>query len=143
MRIEGSCHCRNLTFHLEWPGEPTRIEARSCGCSFCTGHGANWASCPGGALAIAAADPSLVAAYSFATGTATFHLCARCGVVPAVTSRIEGKLYGVVNANTFTGVEPALVHRVPAAFGDEPAAARLARRKRSWIGDVRWIDRMG
>jgi len=140
MRIDGGCHCGNLRFHLDWSPAPARIDARACACSFCTRHGASWVSCPTGALELDAEDRSLVRSYAFATATATFHLCARCGVVPVVTSRIDGTLYAVVNANTFTGVDPALVHRSPVQLGDETAEARLERRRRNWIARVRWRD---
>ena len=135
MRIRGACHCGNISFDLDWPAN--EIAARACDCSFCTKHGGLWTSNPGAALRVAIADPSRVSEYSFGTHTASFHLCARCGVVPVVTSRIDDHDYAVVSVNAFEGIDPSLVRRAPISFDGEDEATRLARRKRNWIGDVR------
>ena len=76
--------------------------------------------------------------YAFGTKTAEFHVCTGCGVVPVVTSRIDGCLYAVVSVNAFENVEPALLRRAPATFEGESEQARLSRRKRNWIADVRF-----
>jgi hypothetical protein len=89
--ISGSCHCKNISFQLNWEPEPTQIPARACTCSFCTKHGGIWTSCPAGSLEVQVRDPSSVSRYSFGTKTAEFHICARCGIVPVATSRIAGK----------------------------------------------------
>lgn len=138
MLLHGHCHCGNLSFTLDWP-DPVRVPARTCGCSFCAMHGNVWTSCPDGALRVRCREPDHVTRYAFATRTAEFHLCARCGVVPIASSTIDGKLYAVINVNTFDDVDPALIE--PAAivsFDGESEAARLARRKRAWIADVRF-----
>jgi hypothetical protein len=136
MLISGRCHCGNISFTLVWRLEPAEIPARACGCTFCRKHGGVWTSCPGGSLKITVADPARASRYKFGTGTAEFHVCASCGVVPVVTSRIDGRLYAVVNVNTFEGVDPALLRHAAADFDGESEADRLARRKRNWIGQV-------
>jgi hypothetical protein len=140
MLIQGKCHCGNIAFSLTWEPDPAEIPARACGCSFCTKHGGVWTSNPGGALEVALKHPSLVSKYTFGTRTAEFHICARCGIVPVVTSRIEERLYAVVSVNAFEGIEPSLLRRVPASFDGEGEETRLARRKRNWIGNVRFIQ---
>jgi hypothetical protein len=50
--------------------------------------------------------------YAFGTENASFHTCAGCGIVPFVTSLIDG----------------------------EDENARLARWKRNWIADVEYVD---
>ena len=140
MLIKGSCHCRNISFVLEWKPDPAEIQARACDCSFCTKHGGVWTSNPAGSLEVALSDPSAVAKYAFGTKTAQFHVCSRCGVVPLVTSEIEGRVYAVVSVNAFENVEPSLLRRAPMSFGDETEASRLARRKRNWIGDVKFVE---
>jgi hypothetical protein len=136
MRISGSCHCGNITFRLDWRPEPTEIPARACSCSFCAKHGGLWTSCPTGSLRITVRQPQLVSKYSFGTRTADFHVCSSCGVVPVVTSRIEGRLYAVVSVNAFQDVDPALVRRAAATYDGESESTRLARRKLNWIADV-------
>jgi len=136
MRISGSCHCGNITFSLDWRPEPAEIPARACSCSFCLKHGGLWTSCPMGSLRITIRQPALVSRYSFGTRTAEFHVCSSCGVVPVVTSRIDGRLYAVVSVNAFQDVDPALLKRAAAKYDGESESARLARRKLNWIADV-------
>jgi hypothetical protein len=138
MLIGGRCHCGNIAFRLDWPGEAEEIPARACDCSFCTRHGGIWTSNPQAKLIVTVEHPQLVSKYAFGTRTATFHVCARCGTVPLVTSEIDGGLYAVVNVNTFEKVDPARVRRAAVTFEGEAPASRLARRKRNWIGDVRF-----
>lgn len=138
MLLSGSCHCHNISFELRWEPEPAAIPARACTCSFCTRHGGVWTSCPSGSLTVSIADAGKVSRYVFGTGTAEFHVCARCGVVPVVTSDIEGKTYAVVNVNTLRDVDRSLLQAASATFDAEDQHSRLARRKRNWIPDVRF-----
>ncbi len=138
MLIDGGCHCGNIRFRLDWAPDPREIPARACGCSFCTKHGGVWTSNPKGSLRVAVRDPARVSKYSFGTGTAVFHVCSGCGVVPVVTSEIEGRLYAVVSVNAMNDVDPALLNRAPVSFEGEEVGARLDRRKRHWIADVRF-----
>ena len=140
MLISGRCHCGNITFALAWKPEPAEIPVRACTCSFCVKHGGVWTSCPTGSLKVRVKDPSRVSRYSFGTKTAEFHICSGCGIVPVVTSRIEGRLYAVVSVNAFEGVEPSLLRRAPASFDGESEEVRLARRARNWIGDVEFAE---
>jgi len=136
MLISGSCHCGNISFSLDWQPEPTEIPARACTCSFCVKHGGVWTSCPAGSLAVRVRDSTLVSAYAFGTKTAQFHVCSSCGVVPVVTSTIEGTIYAVVSVNAFDNVPPELLRRASVSFDGEGTDDRLARRKRNWIGRV-------
>ena len=136
MVIRGRCHCGNIAFVLEWLPDPAQIPARACDCSFCTKHGGLWTSHPGAALEVRVEDPSLVSKYAFGTRTADFHVCKRCGIVPVVTSEIDGGLYAVVSVHAFEGVDPALVKPAPISFEGEETGSRLGRRKRNWIGKV-------
>ena len=81
-------------------------------------------------------QPQLVSKYSFGTRTADFHVCSSCGVVPVVTSGIDGRLYAVVSVNAFQDIDPALVRRAGATYDGESESTRLARRKLNWIADV-------
>jgi hypothetical protein len=140
MLIPGSCHCGNISFTVNWQPEPSEIPARACTCSFCAKHGGVWTSCPAGSLKVDIKEPSLVSKYSFGTKTAEFHICSTCGVVPVVTSRIDGRLYAVISVNALEGVAPSLLRRASATFDDESEATRLARRKRNWIGNVEYAQ---
>ncbi len=137
MVITGKCHCGNIAFELDWEADPPEIPARACDCSFCVKHGGVWTSNPKARLAVAIRDVSLVSKYAFGSRTATFHVCSRCGTVPLVTSEIEDHLYAVVNVNVFENADQSWIRRASASFEGEDLEARLARRQRNWIGDVR------
>jgi hypothetical protein len=136
MLIHGKCHCGNISFGLNWEPEPLEIPTRRCGCSFCTKHRAAWTSHRSGTLRVELLDPERVTPYAFGTRTAEFQVCADCGVVPLVTSRIDGHLYAVVNVNTFENVAPSLLRPTAVSFDGEGTESRLARRARNWIADV-------
>ena len=114
MLIEGACHCRNITFTLSWEPSPQRIPARACGCSFCRKHGGVWTSNPNGSLTVSVNDSAQVSRYAFGTATAEFHVYTACGVVPVVTSRIDGRLYSVVSVNAFENVTRSMIDCAPA-----------------------------
>ena len=136
MLINGKCHCGNISFTLKWEPDPTEIPARACDCTFCVKHGGVWTSNPRGVLRVTVRDPTQRRPYQFGTRTADFHICTRCGVVPVVTSYIDGHLYAVVSVNAFEGVAPSMLRRAPASFDGEGTGDRLARRKTNWIADV-------
>src|SRR5438270_8516541 len=132
MLISGCCHCGNIAFALNWDPEPTEIPASACTCSFCVKHGGVWTSCPTGSLEVIVKDRSRVAKYAFGTETADFHVCTACGVVPVVTSHIDGHLYAVVNVNAFESVDASLLRRASMTFDTENEETRLSRRHRNW-----------
>jgi hypothetical protein len=108
--------------------------------TLCTKHGGVWTSCSTGALSVVVGDERSVSRYAFGTKTAQFHVCARCGVVPLVTSEIEGKMYAVVNVNAFQDFDRSLPKNASATFDAEDEQSRLARRKRNWIPRVGFSD---
>jgi hypothetical protein len=136
MLLNGKCHCGNIAFALEWEGDPGKIPARACGCTFCVKHGGVWTSNAKSRLVVTIRDRSLVSRYEFGSGTATFHVCARCGAVPVVTSEIADHLYAVVNVNVLENVDRSSLQRTSANFEGEDVHSRLARRARNWIADV-------
>jgi hypothetical protein len=136
MLVIGSCHCGNISFELDWHPEPHEIPARACGCSFCVKHGGVWTSCPTANLRVHITHADRVSRYAFGTRTAEFHTCTHCGVVPVVTSSVDGRTYAVVSVNAFDNVDAARLKRTPASFDGESEGDRLARRQRHWIGNV-------
>ena len=136
MLLGGSCHCRNITFKLDWPAESAEIPARACTCTFCARHGGVWTACASAALEIHVRDWALVSRYAFETRTADFHVCSRCGAVPLVTSRIADRLYAVVNVHALDNLAASMLRPAPATFDAESEQDRLARRARAWIANV-------
>ena len=137
MLLNGRCHCGNIAFDLDWPGDAPEIPARACDCSFCVKHGGVWTSNPESRLDVVIGDTSRVSKYEFGTRTATFHVCTICGAVPLATSEIAGHRYAVVNVNALENVDPSSLRRTASQFGEEDIDSRLARRSRNWIADVR------
>lgn len=135
-RIDGRCHCGNISYEFIWPESGSQIPVRACSCSFCLKHGAVYTSHPDCQLTAQISDPALVNKYSFGTKTADFYVCSGCGAVPFVTSKIEGNEYAVVNVNTFEGVDRTELDATVTDFGGESVADRLDRRKRKWIPRV-------
>ncbi len=142
-RIEGKCHCGNITYEFHWPLDGAEIPVQACSCSFCTKHGGIYASHREAALRAVIYDQSLITKYTFATRTAEFFICSRCGAVPFVTSIIQDRRYAVVNANTFEGIDRASFRSAVTDFDGEPTESRLERRKRTWIPQVTIANKGG
>jgi hypothetical protein len=130
--INGSCHCGNITFTLVWHEPPETIPIRACGCALCRKHNAAWTSSPQGQFTMHIKDEDKVYQYQFGTKTADFNTCTKCGVIPIVTSEIEGTRYAVVNAYTFDNVDPAEMTVAATDFEGEDTGTRLTRRQRNW-----------
>ena len=71
--------------------------------------------------------------------TAEFQICSSCGIVPAVLSEIDGRLYAMVSVNAFEDVDLSLLRRTAANFDEETEASQLARRRRNWIPNVKYV----
>jgi hypothetical protein len=99
-------------------------------------HGGVWTSHPDARLHVRMSDTGAVARYAFGTETADFLVCARCGVAPLVTSRIDETVHAVVNVNTFDNFERGRLRPAPASFEGEDVQSRVDRRRRRWIADV-------
>ena len=137
MQIEGSCHCGNIGFRLNWPGDGAEIPVRVCDCTFCTKHAGAWTSHRDSDLVATVRDESTISKYRFGTESADFYVCSSCGVVPFVISTIDNHLYAVVNVNTFERIDPSSFVRATTNFDGEDTGSRLERRKRNWIRSVR------
>jgi hypothetical protein len=131
-QINGSCHCGNIHFTLDWPASGPTIPVRACGCDHCKKHRGVWTSHPDGRFRLSIADQYQAGEYQFGTKTADFHVCKTCGIVPIVTCVIDGGRYAVVNVNTFDNVDRTELSEAPTDFKGESTADRLARRRRNW-----------
>ena len=132
--FRGGCHCGNVTYTLQWPSDD-EPPFRKCQCSFCTKHNPTYTAHPRAVLAVTVKDADALTRYQFGTRTADFCLRTHCGVMPIVTSRLDGRAAGVINANTLQDVDvPATVQT--RNFDSETIEDRLGRRRQTWIPDV-------
>lgn len=134
--LTGGCHCGVIAYTLSWPQRDLPIASRSCSCSFCTKHNNRYTSNPDARLKIRLADEERICRYRFATGSADFIFCRRCGVMPLLTAKIEGKLFALVNVNSLDD-QSVIAEDVPAmTFEGEDLEERTGRRKKNWISRV-------
>ena len=128
----GGCHCGNLRWTLTSTLAPAELPARACQCSFCTRHGALSTSDPKGRLRFEVDDPALLLRYRFATGTADFLICRRCGVYVGALMAEGGAWYAIANLNTIEGREALHPVPQPMVYDGEDAGARRGRRSARW-----------
>lgn len=134
--IRGKCHCGNIEYQLSWPSSDKKLAVRACSCTFCTKHGGVYTSHPEASLNARVSDGARLSIYAFGTQTADFYVCGGCGVVPFVTSTIDGSTFAVVNVNSFENVAAEDLVTSTSNFDDEDVTQRLDRRKRNWIPRV-------
>jgi hypothetical protein len=132
LKIEGGCHCGNLSYVFEASSPIDRLGLRACQCRFCREHGARNVSDPQGSVRIKVREAGKLRRYRFALKTADFLLCSDCGVyIGAMLEDGEAK-WMTVNVNTFAD-PPAISHPIARMnFDDEGEATRRARRKAKW-----------
>lgn len=136
-RFQGGCHCGAISLVLTTASDAPGLTPRHCGCDFCRKHACVYVAADDARLEITARAPEAVARYAFGHRTAEFLVCKSCGVMPAALSVIDGRMFGIVNANVFD--PPLDIDLGALAVGDydgESMAARLDRRKGRWVPDV-------
>ncbi|HEY5790788.1 MAG TPA: hypothetical protein VIX81_09195 [Gammaproteobacteria bacterium] len=134
--IHGGCHCGNLRFEFTTMRSPSALLVRACRCSFCHKHNARYSVDPHGRLEVRVRDPGELSRYRFAGATADFLVCRQCGVLCAVTSEIDGHLYGALNLATADNVDDRVLPFEYVDHDDESDAEQLAQRQRVWIREV-------
>lgn len=97
MILEGRCHCGSVQAVFETALDPDVIQVRACQCDFCRSRGGRTVSDPRGRLIFRFAEDDVIR-YRFASRSADFLICARCGAyVGVVMPDPEGDI-GVLNA---------------------------------------------
>ena len=127
----GRCHCGAISMELAFTCPAEEMRVRSCQCDFCTRQGSLTVSEAAGRAVITVAADQLKT-YNFGTQTATFLICARCGVYAGVIMTDGDKLVSIANARGL-GIE-AFKHRDGAQLthDDESTPERIQRRKQRW-----------
>jgi hypothetical protein len=158
--LNGGCHCGSVRYRLDWP-LPDRlasnqassvkreilIPGRRCGCTFCTRFQGTWASDPEARLEFASGARNHLTAYRFATASAQFMFCARCGVLLVALSTIDERERAVINIRTLdqtpveagTGQSEYVIDESESCFDGEDLEQRTARRSERWIATVVWL----
>lgn len=132
---DGRCHCGNIRYRYYSPQPASELPIRACTCSYCRKSGARYHAHPHGILVAEVDDCETIHLYRFATQTADFYVCSRCGIAPFVIWPDGDDLYALVNVNTFDGVADREPCR-EVCFAHEDLEQRCARRRRQWIGNV-------
>lgn len=128
----GGCHCGNLRWTLASALAAAELPVRSCQCSFCQRHGALSTSDPAGRLLFQVDDRELLLRYRFATGSADFLICRRCGVYVGALMEEGASWFAIANLNTLEGREALAPVPQPMVYDGETEGARRGRRSARW-----------
>jgi hypothetical protein len=127
----GGCHCGNLRWTLRSRFAFSELPVRACQCRFCRRHGALSTSDQKGEMAFWVLDRDALVHYQFATKTADFLVCARCGIYVGAQMEEGGRFYAIANLRTLDGDD--FVQRAqPMDYSGEDSVARRARRAAHW-----------
>jgi len=132
---QGGCHCGNIRYRLNTALDWQKLVPRQCLCSFCMKHNNRYLSDPKARLDVEILKPETAKGYQFGQKFADFRVCNQCGVMPMVTTEIDGFCYAVININTLDDVDiqlPAL----PVDHSGERLDTRLQQCRDNWIADV-------
>jgi hypothetical protein len=128
----GRCHCGNLSWALRSKFSQSELPVRACLCSFCRKHAAISTSDPLGSMNFAVQDARALIRYRFATETAEFLVCARCGIYIGAQIEEHGRFYGIANLRLFEGESDFAARAEPMDYSGESSDARRSRRVRRW-----------
>ena len=134
--LPGRCHCGNITLAFESSLPVDRLPLRADGCSFCRAHGALSTSDPNGRVEIAVRDPERLIRYRFATRTAEFLICGRCGIYAAAVLASGDSSYAIVNVNALDAAEKFTQEIRPMNYDGETESERIQRRRANWTPAV-------
>jgi hypothetical protein len=135
-QLRGSCYCGNIRFVFATDKTDAELPKRECQCGFCTRHGRISTSDPDGELRIAISSPDDVNKFRFGHGTADFHVCRNCGMIPVVTSEVDGDTIGIVDVRMIEDFAWSRSELTQHDMEGEAVGERLSRRKGRWIGSV-------
>ena len=139
-RIDGACHCGNISYVFDASQSVEALGLRACQCSFCRTHGARTTSDPKGAMRFKIRDKEKLQRYRFGLKTADFLICRSCGVFVGALMVEDGKSYVTVNANTFKPPPRYDIIAVAKDFGAEDAEGRTARRSAMWTPVAEFLE---
>ena len=118
LTLDGSCHCRAVTFRVHLP--EGLASARRCTCSICRMRGAVALTGELETFELLSGAEQL-ATYRFNTGVAEHHFCSVCGIYTHHRRRSNPNELGV-NAACLEGVSPFDFHEVAVNDGERHPA---------------------
>ena len=139
-RIDGACHCGNISYVFDASQSAEALGLRACQCSFCRAHGARTTSDPNGTVSIRVRDTTKLQRYRFGLKTADFLICRACGVFVGALMTEDGKSYITVNANTFKPPPAYDIIAVAKNFEAEDVAVRTSRRSEMWTPVTEFLE---
>jgi hypothetical protein len=139
-RIDGACHCGNISYVFDASQSAEALGLRACQCSFCRAHGARTTSDPNGTVNIRVRDTTKLQRYRFGLKTADFLICRACGVFVGALMTEDGKSFVTVNANTFKPPPRYDIIAVAKDFGGEDGEGRTARRSARWTPVKEFVE---
>jgi hypothetical protein len=134
-KLNGACHCGNISLDISLSMPPSSFQVRICDCDFCRKHGAGFISDVHGSLVISIRDAGQSGQYQQGSSTADFLFCKKCGVFAAVTLQSDGRLYSAVNFKTISG-NVNFGAEVPVSPKLLSVSEKAARWKNNWFCDV-------
>jgi hypothetical protein len=135
-QFHGSCHCGNIRFVFSTAKPASDLPKRECQCSFCRQHGRISTSDPDGHLRVIIDHEDNVSRYRFGHRTADFLVCRVCGLVPVVTSEVDGRTIGLVDVKMMKNFPWSRDELKAHDFDGETGENRMARREANWTRNV-------
>ena len=130
--INGSCHCGNLKAKLTTEKEPQDMWLRACQCDFCRSHNMRSLADSEGSLEISVQDEARLNVYHFGMNMVDFLICKNCGNYIGAVQEVDGRLFGIINANLTENRGRQFGDAEIAHFEEETGDERSTRRKAVW-----------
>jgi hypothetical protein len=133
MSITGGCNCNNI--EITWHTVDYSLVPRACQCDYCSSKAAAYVTKSGTRFDVLIRKEKLHKEVQHGSNSAIFHECTNCGQVIFVTSKIDGELYGALNANHLIN-KLGFSASTKSNFSDQKAEQKRERWRQNWCHPV-------
>jgi len=133
MSITGGCDCSNI--QITWHTVDCNLVPRACQCNYCSATLAAYVTKSGTKIVASIRNEELHKEVQHGSNSAIFHECTNCDQVVFVTSKIEGELYGALNANHLNN-KFGFSASVKANFSSQTVEQKRERWRQNWCHPV-------
>lgn len=139
MSMSGGCDCNNIT--VVWHTREYSHTPRACQCDYCSAKSAAYVTESGTKVEVTISNDTFHKTIQHGSNSASFHECTNCNQLVFVTAKIDGQLYGALNANLLINKQGfSAISKL--TFSSQTAKQKRDRWRQNWCRPV-LITRQG
>jgi len=133
MSMSGGCDCNNIT--VAWYTNEYNHTPRACQCDYCLSKSAAYVTESGTKIEVTINNEALHKTIQHGSNSANFHECTNCNQVVFVTAKIDGQIYGAINADVLVNKQK-LSAPTKLNFSSQTAEQKRDRWRQNWCHPI-------